>query len=119
MVSIAPAVGLFAVVVTGVLFGPLGLLLREQPTLRAAVEAFAHYARLLNEALFLTLEESGEVVVLREELIVGHAGSVRQSTELAIGVAFQTRPEIGFTIGSTTCRSFWYHEAPRMSAAWI
>jgi AraC-like DNA-binding protein len=69
--------------------GPLGMLLREQPTLRAAVEALAHYARLLNEALFLTLEESGEVVVLREELIVGHAGSVRQSTELAIGVAFQ------------------------------
>ena len=69
--------------------GPLGMFLREQPTLREAVEAFAHYARLLNEALFLTLEESGEVVVLREELIVGHAGSVRQSTELAIGVAFQ------------------------------
>jgi AraC-like DNA-binding protein len=69
--------------------GPLGMFLREQPTLREAVEAFAHYARLLNEALFLTLEESGEVVVLREELIVGHSGSVRQSTELAIGVAFQ------------------------------
>ena len=69
--------------------GPLGMLLREQPTLRDAVEAFAHYARLLNEALFLTLEESGEVVVLREELIVGRAGPVRQSTELAIGVAFQ------------------------------
>jgi AraC-like DNA-binding protein len=69
--------------------GPLGMFVREQPTLREAVEAFARYARLLNEALFLTLEESGEVVVLREELIVGHAGSVRQSTELAIGVAFQ------------------------------
>jgi AraC-like DNA-binding protein len=68
--------------------GPLGLLVREQPTLRQAVEAFAHYARLLNEALFLTLEESGEVVVLREELIVGTSGPVRQSTELAIGVAF-------------------------------
>lgn len=69
--------------------GPLGMLVREQPTLREAVEAFAHYARLLNEALFLTLEESGEVVVLREELIVGTSGPVRQSTELAIGVAFQ------------------------------
>ena len=69
--------------------GPLGMFVREQPTLREAVEAFAHYARLLNEALFLTLEDSGEVTVLREELIVGHAGSVRQSTELAIGVAFE------------------------------
>jgi AraC-like DNA-binding protein len=69
--------------------GPVGLLVREQPTLRLAIEALARHARQLNEALFLRLEESGNVVVLREELIVGHAGSVRQSTELAIGVAFR------------------------------
>jgi AraC-like DNA-binding protein len=69
--------------------GPLGMFVREQPTLRDGIDAFAHYARLLNEALMLTLEESGEVAVLREELLVGNAGSVRQATELAIGVAFQ------------------------------
>jgi AraC-like DNA-binding protein len=69
--------------------GPLGLLVREQPTLRRAVEAFVEDGRRLNEALFLTIEEAGEVVVLREELIVGGSGSVRQSTELAIGVAFR------------------------------
>ena len=68
--------------------GPLGLLIREQPTLRLAVEAFVRYGRRLNEELLLAIEEAGEVVVLREELIVGHAGPVRQSTELAIGVAF-------------------------------
>jgi AraC-like DNA-binding protein len=69
--------------------GPLGLLVREQPTLRLAVEAFVRDGRQLNEALFLTIEEAGDVVVLREELIVGRSGSVRQSTELAIGVAFR------------------------------
>jgi len=69
--------------------GPLGLLIREQPTLRLAVEAFARYARRINEELLFTIEEAGEVVVLREELIVGHASPVRQSTELAVGVAFQ------------------------------
>jgi AraC-like DNA-binding protein len=69
--------------------GPLGMFVREQPTLRDGIDAFAHYARLLNEALMLTLEESGDVAVLREELLVGNAGSVRQATELAIGVAFQ------------------------------
>ncbi len=68
--------------------GPLGLLIREQPTLRLAVEALARYSNRFNEALFLTLEETGDVVVLREELIVGSSGPVRQSTELAIGVAF-------------------------------
>jgi AraC-like DNA-binding protein len=69
--------------------GPLGLLIREQPTTRLALEALVRYSNRLNEALFLTIEESQEVVVLREELIVGGSGSVRQSTELAIGVAFR------------------------------
>ena len=70
--------------------GPLGLLIREQPTLRLAIEALVRYGRQLNEALFLTIEETGQVVVLREEVIAGGTGSVRQSTELAIGVAFRT-----------------------------
>ncbi len=70
--------------------GPLGLLIREQPTMRLALDVFARYANRFNESLFLTLEESGDVVVLREELIVGGGGTVRQSTELAIGVAFRT-----------------------------
>jgi AraC-like DNA-binding protein len=69
--------------------GPLGLLIREQATMRLALDAFARYSNRLNEALFLTIEESLDVVVLREELIVGGSGSVRQSTELAIGVAFR------------------------------
>ena len=69
--------------------GPVGLIVREQPTVRLAVEALIRYSRKLNSALFLTLEESGDIVVLREEIVVGHGGSVRQSTELAIGVAFR------------------------------
>ena len=70
--------------------GPLGLLVREQPTLRLAVEAFARYGRRINDSLLLAIEEAGDVVVLREELIVGRAGPVRQSTELVVGVAFRT-----------------------------
>jgi AraC-like DNA-binding protein len=69
--------------------GPLGLLVREQPTLRQAVDTLVANGRRLNEALYLTIEEAGDVVVLREEVVVGHAGSVRQATELAIGVAFR------------------------------
>jgi AraC-like DNA-binding protein len=69
--------------------GPLGLLMREQPTLRLALEACATYANRLNESLYLTIEESANVVVLREDLIVGRPGPLRQSTELAIGVVFR------------------------------
>jgi AraC-like DNA-binding protein len=68
--------------------GPLGLLMREQPTMHHALQALARYANRMNQAMFLTLEEAGDVVVLREELIVGGSGSIRQSTELAIGVVF-------------------------------
>ena len=70
--------------------GPLAMLAREQPTMHAVVEALARYANRLNAALFLTIEATGEVVVLREELIVGTSGPIRQSTELAIGIAFRT-----------------------------
>jgi AraC-like DNA-binding protein len=91
--------------------GPLGMLLREQPTLRQAVEALARYARVFNEALFLTLEESGDVFVVREEVIFGDEGSVRQSTELAIGVAFQAlRSFLG--PGWTPLRICFAHDAP-------
>jgi AraC-like DNA-binding protein len=69
--------------------GPLGLLIREQPTLRQALEACAHYANRLNEALFLHIEEAGSLVVVREELLFEGLGPARQSTELAIGVIFR------------------------------
>src|SRR5262245_17652712 len=69
--------------------GPVGLLMREQPTLRLALKAATRYGNSLNAALFLSVEEIGKVVVVREELIVGESGPVRQTTELAIGVAFR------------------------------
>jgi AraC-like DNA-binding protein len=69
--------------------GPLGLLMREQPTLRLALETCVEYANRLNEALHLSLEESENVVVLREDLIMGRPGPLRQSMELAIGVVFR------------------------------
>jgi AraC-like DNA-binding protein len=69
--------------------GPLGMFAREQPTLRDAVGALAHYARLLNESLSVSLEECGEVAILREELLVGEDVSVRQARELAVGLGFK------------------------------
>jgi len=92
--------------------GPVGLLVREQATLRLAIEALASYSRQLNEALFLTVEEAGDVVVLREELIVGNAGPVRQSTELAIGVVFRM---LRTFLGSAwrPQRVCFAHDAPR------
>lgn len=69
--------------------GPLGLLIREQPTLRRALDEFVHHGHEMNEALYLAVEEVGQLVVLREELVAGNVGPIRQSTELALGVAFR------------------------------
>lgn len=92
--------------------GPLGLLVREQPTLRLAIEAYVRHGRRLNDSLFLTSEESGEVIILRQELIVGRSGPVRQSTELAIGIAFRTlRAFLG--PNWRPLRVCFAHDAPR------
>ncbi|HWJ07620.1 MAG TPA: AraC family transcriptional regulator [Steroidobacteraceae bacterium] len=69
--------------------GPLGMFAREQPTLREAVEAMARYGRLLNESLVIWIEETPDVAVLREELLVGDKVDVRQGTELAVGLLFK------------------------------
>jgi len=92
--------------------GPLGLLIREQPTRRLAIDTLARYGNRVNGALFLTVEESGDVVVLREELIVGGSGSIRQSTELAIGVAFRLLRTL-FGPNWRPRRVCFAHEAPR------
>lgn len=91
--------------------GPLGMLAREKPTLRAALEALAHYTNRLNEALFLTIEEAGDVVVLREQLILGSSGPVRQATELAIGVAFGALQAL-LGVGWKPRRVCFAHDAP-------
>ncbi|HSW16111.1 MAG TPA: AraC family transcriptional regulator [Ramlibacter sp.] len=69
--------------------GMLGLLVREEPTLRRALDALVRFVRLHNAALFLKVEEASGVVVVREELIVGRGARLRQATELAIGVTFR------------------------------
>ena len=66
--------------------GPLGLVVREEPTLRAMLDTLARYVRLHNESLFFRVEQTGTVVVISQELFVGRPMPVRQSVELSIGV---------------------------------
>jgi AraC-like DNA-binding protein len=66
--------------------GPVGLLVRDQPTLRESLVVLLRYHVLINGALALSIEEEAGVVVIREDVIVGAPQPVRQSVELAIGV---------------------------------
>ncbi|MBV8501343.1 MAG: AraC family transcriptional regulator [Paucibacter sp.] len=92
--------------------GPVGMLVRDQPTLRESLAVLTRYQVVLNGAMALVIEEAAGVVVIREELAFGRAGSVRQGVELAIGVMLrlmrqflgpQWRPR----------RVCFTHEAPR------
>jgi AraC-like DNA-binding protein len=67
--------------------GAVGMLIRDQATLRDSLDVLMRYQVLLNGSLSLMVEESGSVVVLREEVRAGHAHQpTRQRIELAIGV---------------------------------
>jgi AraC-like DNA-binding protein len=69
--------------------GPLGLLVRDEPTLKDALQAMVRYIRLHNEALVIHMDPIGDRVLIREEMNVDGAASLPQSTELALGVTFR------------------------------
>ncbi|HEU5297265.1 MAG TPA: AraC family transcriptional regulator [Burkholderiaceae bacterium] len=96
--------------------GPLGLVVRDEPTLRHVLEALMRHIYVHNEALSVRVEQSGPLVIVRFELDVGGGGSVRQATELVIGVAFRV---LGVFMGASwrprlVCFS---HRAPPSRAA--
>ncbi|MBK9134579.1 MAG: AraC family transcriptional regulator ligand-binding domain-containing protein [Betaproteobacteria bacterium] len=69
--------------------GSLGLALRDEPTLRAVLDALIAHIHVHNEALALRVEESGNLVLIREELTGGRGQPLRQATELVVGVTFR------------------------------
>ncbi|WP_076998368.1 AraC family transcriptional regulator [Variovorax sp. KK3] len=67
--------------------GAVGLLMRDQPTLRESLALLMRYQAMLNGALTLAIEEHEHTVVIREALIAGGTHEpTRQRVELALGV---------------------------------
>lgn len=66
--------------------GPVGMVARDQPSLRQALDVMRQYQWLHNEALSLTLEEDGEIAVLSLALLAGSGLASRQATELSVAV---------------------------------
>jgi AraC-like DNA-binding protein len=69
--------------------GALSLLISHQPTMRDALMTVVEYRQLINEALVIHVEEHGDVVVVREELLVSDLPQMRQAYELAVGVLYR------------------------------
>ena len=66
--------------------GVIGLLVSHQPTLSDVLDTMMRYRNLLNAALALHVEEAGDVVVVKEELVVDFDAPKIQSYELAVGI---------------------------------
>ncbi|MCP3712964.1 AraC family transcriptional regulator [Paraburkholderia sp. CNPSo 3274] len=93
--------------------GPLAFAVREEPTLRKALESMVRYLHLQNEALMIRIEEAEGLVIISEEIQA--AGTRRQAIELAVGVLYRT---ISLFLGATwRPRSICFmHTAPRSLA---
>lgn len=92
-------------------FGAISLLLTHQPTLRDALDTIVQYRHLLNESVAIHIWETGNTVILREEIIIDSSVAKRQSTELAIGVLHRL---CGALLGShwRPQRVCFTHDAP-------
>ena len=71
-------------------FGIMGVLMRHQPSLRDMWLSAIRYRQLLNDALAISLESSGDLTVLRFELLVDSRVPQKQSSELVAGLMVRT-----------------------------
>jgi AraC-like DNA-binding protein len=69
--------------------GPVGLLVREEPTVGHALQAAAQYFRVRGEGLSFRLDAYEETTVLRIQLLSLTEGRTRQATELVVGTVFR------------------------------
>ncbi|MFX1766867.1 AraC family transcriptional regulator [Paraburkholderia sp. A1RI-2L] len=65
--------------------GLVNVLLAHKRTLREVLLAAAEYRHLLNEALAIYVEDAGDTVTIREELVVDPGIPTNQAIELAVG----------------------------------
>ena len=95
------------------ILGPVGLLVREEATVRDAIGSLMRYIRLHNEALYLRLEEHCGEANISLEIRIERPVPVRQGVELAVGVLYR----ILCSLRGTQWRPLvcFAHDAPRRS----
>jgi AraC-like DNA-binding protein len=65
--------------------GPLSLVLRDEPTLRAALELLIRYEHTYNEALHLRMSDVGELTTIAVWLEFGEPAPTGQASDLVMG----------------------------------
>ena len=93
--------------------GAVGMLIRDQPTVRDSLDVLMRYQAQVSGALSLSIEERAGVVVLREEVRAGNAQQpTRQRNELALGVMLRLMRQF-LGAGWQPRRVCFAHPAPR------
>jgi AraC-like DNA-binding protein len=71
------------------ILGPIGLLLREEPTVRDALHSLTKYLFLHNEALVLHLDEVEDQAVVSLEIHLARQMPFRQGVEISVAVLYR------------------------------
>jgi AraC-like DNA-binding protein len=72
------------------ILGPIGIVVHQEPDLRSALSSLARYLPFHNESLVLRLDESGNLAILRMDVLTSSGpGGGRQVTELSLGAFFR------------------------------
>lgn len=71
------------------ILGPIGIVVHQEPDLRAALLSLARYLPFHNESLALRLEETRELAILSLEVRTSTPGHGFQVTELSLGAFFR------------------------------
>ena len=74
--------------------GPLSVVMREAKTAREAIDNLCRYMRLLNASLLTRVEEHEDLSVVHLEVLTADRESVRQVTELSMGVLYRSIAEL-------------------------
>lgn len=96
--------------------GALALLVREQPTVRKALEAMVNYMHVHNEALTLRMIERRGIVTLTLDIDVGRLITVRQGAELGIGFLHRSLTQLLGRLWRPIAISFAHDPPPRKDA---
>jgi AraC-like DNA-binding protein len=92
-------------------FGMLALLIREEPTLRSALQSCVRYMRLHNAGVQLRLEDSGDIALLHFGVNMRREGVWRQAIEMSAGIGLRTLQVLSSDTFRSECVSFT-HERP-------
>jgi len=71
-------------------FGMLALVIRDEPTLRAALQSCIRYMRLHNAGVEARLDDAGDVALLHVGVNMQRHGVWRQAVEMSTGIGLRT-----------------------------